>query len=93
MSSCCTHTIYSKSLFQWLVQQCAEPLFHLSILISDKEGFGRYVISFQNHHQWAEDNSHGVLQCRHQQQLVLMFGQILLVIDRPTGFAISAYRK
>jgi hypothetical protein len=78
MSSC--FTIYSKSRVSSLltVQQerlCISGLFSsvlnlsfVSVLLSDGADFGRDGMrNFHSHHQWAEDNLHGVLLPRHQQ--------------------------
>jgi hypothetical protein len=54
---------------RWFFRQCAEPLLLLSVLFSGEARFGRGgTIRFNNRHQWAEDNSHDVLQCRQEQQ-------------------------
>jgi hypothetical protein len=46
-----------------VVEQWAEPPFHLSVLIPDEADFGRDgIINFDKHNQWTEDNPHGVLQ-------------------------------
>jgi hypothetical protein len=58
-----------KTLWQWFVQQCAEPPFLSSVSFSYAAGFGRDgIINLHNHHQWTEDNPYDILQSRHQQQ-------------------------
>jgi hypothetical protein len=58
-----------ESLCLLFVQQCAEPLFLLSLLLPEEDGFGiDGMIHFHNHHRWEEDNPRGVLQSTQQQQ-------------------------
>jgi hypothetical protein len=75
-----TESLARETLWLWFVQQCAEPL--VSALCRwDKFWYG--VINFHNHHQWADDNPHGVLQSRPQQQFSInvwvgIFGNCLI---------------
>jgi hypothetical protein len=79
-----------EALCWWFVQQCTEPPFLLSVMLSNKARFGRDgKLNFHNHHHWANDNPHSVLHSRHQQQ----FSIVLLVIGRNVCFVSSAYRR
>jgi hypothetical protein len=58
-----------ETLCQWFGQQCSVPLFLLLVLFSGDTCLGwDGILDFHSHHHWAEDNPHGVLQSRHQQQ-------------------------
>jgi hypothetical protein len=39
------------------------------VLVPDEACFDRYgIINIHNQHQWAEENPHGAIHSRHQQQ-------------------------
>jgi hypothetical protein len=77
----------------WFVQQCSEPNFLLSVLFSDKTDFDRDgIINFHNHHQWVEDNPHGVLQIRQKQQFSINFGIEIARDWLAAHFAMSVFR-
>jgi hypothetical protein len=47
----------------------AEHFFVSSVLFTDEAHFSRYaIINIHNQHQWEEENPHGVIHSRHQQQ-------------------------
>jgi hypothetical protein len=83
-----THTIYRKSGVSILpivrdrvfraggLLNSVEPPFLLPVRFPHATGFEEDgIIKFDNRHQWAEDNPHGVLQSGHQQQ----YKQVLLL--------------
>jgi hypothetical protein len=51
------------------VQRSAEHFFVLSLLFKNEARFSRdEIINIHNQHQWAEENPHGIIHSRHQQQ-------------------------
>lgn len=43
------------------------------ILLTDEDNFSREAIMhFQNHHIWADENPHGVIENRHQHQFSII---------------------
>jgi hypothetical protein len=57
------------NLCRCFVQQSAEYFLALSVLFTDEACFSRDdIINIHNQHQWAEENPHGVIHSRHQQQ-------------------------
>lgn len=58
-------------MWQLAVQQLAESPFLATVLFQNESGFGTDDINFQNHHQRADDNTHGVLQPREQQFFII----------------------
>jgi hypothetical protein len=62
--------IFQHEIFcQCFVPQSAEHFFLSSVLFTDEVRFGTGgIINIHNQHQWAEENHHGVIHSRHQQQ-------------------------
>jgi hypothetical protein len=57
---------------QCFLQQSAEHFFVSLVLFTDEAPFGIHgIISIQNQHQCAEENFHGVINSRHQQQICI----------------------
>jgi hypothetical protein len=67
----------------------------VSVLLSDGAGFSRDgIINFHSHHQWAEDNTHGVLAWTPAAVQYECLGRYCwLLIGTPTCFAMSTYRQ
>ena len=54
---------------RWLLQQADNPTFLTKILFTDEATFARNgITNYHNDHLWAEENPHGRIITRHQQQ-------------------------
>jgi hypothetical protein len=75
------------------VQLSAEHFFVSSVLFTGDARFGRDgIIHIQNQHQWAEENPHGAIHSRQQQQFSALVWAGIVDVG-PVCFATSAYSQ